>query len=219
MEPVASPDLNARLDRLERGSRRDRAIGFAVLALLFVTAQAPGSTPVTTTAPYTVRNASGASATLSATGLTVRDAQGNVRVFEGIDSGGRPSLDMRDTAGTLRESMYLLDGRPLLRLFDSSGKRREEVGLDDKGDGLLQLNDASEKLRLEIGRATGGNPNLSLYGSDEKLRAYIATDDVSPYMVMRDAAGNDRVTVGGYTDGTFGIGIKSETKAVLWKAP
>ena len=137
MEPVAFPDLDARVARLERGSRRDRAIGFAVLALLFVTAQAPGSTPVTTSAAYTVRDASGASSTLSATGLTVRDAKGNVRVFEGIDSGGRPSLDMHDTAGTLRESMYLLDGVPKLRLFDTNGKRREEVGLDDKGDGLF----------------------------------------------------------------------------------
>jgi hypothetical protein len=219
MEPIASPDLDVRVARLERGSRRDRAIGFAVLALLFVTAQAPGSAPVTTSAPYTVRNASGESATLSATGLTVRDAKGNARVFEGIDSGGRPSLDMHDTAGTLRESMYLLDGVPKLRLFDSNGKRREEVGLDDKGDGLFQLNDANEKLRLQIYRAASGNPSLALYGSDESLRAYIATDDVSPYLVMRDAAGNDRVTVGGYTDGTFGMALKSETKAVLWKAP
>jgi hypothetical protein len=219
MEPVVSPDLDIRVARLERGSRRDRAIGFAVLALLFATAQAPGSAPVTTSASYTVRNASGASATLSATGLTVRDAKGNARVFEGIDSGGRPSLDMHDTAGTLRESMYLLDGVPKLRLFDTSGKRREEVGLDDKGDGLLQLNDASEKLRLQLTRVTGGDPQLQLYGSDEKLRAYFATDDTSPYLVMRDAAGNNRVYVGGYSDGPIGINIKNESGTVLWKAP
>jgi hypothetical protein len=217
MEPVASPELQARVERQERGSRRDRAIGFAVLALLFVTAQAPGSTPVTTSAPYTVRSASGASATLSSTGLTVRDAKGNVRVFDGIDSGGRPSLDMHDAAGVLRESMYLLDDAPKFRLFDSSGKRREEVGLDAKGNGLLQLNDANEKLRLDM--EANGNPAFDLYGSDEKLRAYFATDDVSPYLVMRDAAGNNRVYVGGYSDGPIGINIKNESNTVLWQAP
>lgn len=217
MEPMASIDLDTRVARLERGSRRDRTIGFAVLALLFVTAQAPANAPVTTSAPYTVRNASGASATLSANGLTVRDAKGNVRVFDGLDAGGRPSLDMRDSTGELRESMYLLDGRPLLRLFDSSGKRREEVGLDEKGNGMLQLNDANEKLRLEMEAI--GNPSFDLYGTDEKLRAYFATDDVSPYIVMRDAAGNNRVSVGGYTDGSFGMNVKSDTNAVLWKAP
>ena len=219
MEPVAFPDLDARVARLERGNRRDRAIGFAVLALLFVTAQAPGSTPVTTSAAYTVRDASGASSTLSATGLTVRDAKGNVRVFEGIDSGGRPSLDMHDTAGTLRESMYLLDGVPKLRLFDTNGKRREEVGLDDKGDGLFQLNDANEKLRLQLARASSGDPQLQLYGTDEKLRAYFATDDVSPYLVMRDAAGNNRVYVGGYSDGTIGMNVKNASGTVQWQAP
>ena len=49
---------------------------------------------------------------------------------------------------------------------------------------------------------------MGLYGSDEKLRAYFATDDASPYLVMRDNAGTTRVYAGGYQDGAIGIDVR-----------
>jgi hypothetical protein len=58
-----------------------------------------------------------------------------------------------------------------------------------------------------------------LYGSDAKLRAFFSTDDDSPYLVMKDAAGTTRVYAGGYTDGSIGLSIRNAADTVLWKAP
>ena len=212
-------DLGPRVTRLERSSRRDRAIGFAVLALLFATAQAPAAGP-TGTQPVTVRDATGASTTLYAGGMTVSDAAGRARLFVGLDTEGRPSVDLHDATGKLRESMYLQQDVPTLRLFDAIGKRRAEIRLDTMQNGELLIDDANEKLRLALFRSTtSGDPQIALYGSDEKIRGYFATDDVSPYLVMKDANGQTRVTAGGYTDGTVGMAIRDATNNVLWKAP
>jgi hypothetical protein len=58
-----------------------------------------------------------------------------------------------------------------------------------------------------------------LYGTDEKLRAYFSTDDISSYLVMRDAAGTNRVYAGGYTDGSMGMDVRDVSNKVVWKAP
>ena len=192
MERSSGPDLVARVARLESSSRRDRAIVLAVALLALATAQAPGpgSTPVV------IRDSSGSSATLTGKGLTVRDAAGHERAFIGIDADNRPSVDLGDSTGRLRESMYLLNELPVLRQFDTAGKRRAEIRLDASNDGELLLNDANEK-----------------------LRAYFATDDDSPYLVMRDNAGTTRIYAGGYKDGTIGLDIRNASNTVLWKAP
>ncbi len=215
MEHSADPDLGARVARLESSRRRDRTIVLAVALIVLATAQTPGpgSTPVV------IRDGSGASSTLTGKGLSVRDAAGHERAFFGIDADGHPSVDLTDSAGRLRQSMYLLNESPVLRQFDGSGKRRAELRLDANNDGELLLSDANEKLRLALFRTTGGDPELGLYGSDEKLRAYFATDDDSPYLVMRDAAGTTRVYAGGYKDGSIGLVIRDASNAVLWKAP
>ena len=210
-------DLSARVARLESSSRRDRAIVVAVAVLALATAQAPAPTAQST--PVVVRDATGVSATLTAKGLTVRDAAGHERTFVGIDADNRPSVDLGDSAGQLRESMYLLNELPVLRQFDKAGKRRAEIRLDANNDGELLINDAAEKLRLALFRTSGGDPQLGLYGSDEKLRAYFSTDDASPYLVMRDNAGTTRVYAGGYQDGTIGLDIRNASNTVLWKAP
>ena len=187
-------DLSARVARLESSSRRDRAIVVAVAVLALATAQAPAPTAQST--PVVVRDATGVSATLTAKGLTVRDAAGHERTFVGIDADNRPSVDLGDSAGQLRESMYLLNELPVLRQFDKAGKRRAEIRLDANNDGELLINDAAEK-----------------------LRAYFSTDDASPYLVMRDNAGTTRVYAGGYQDGTIGLDIRNASNTVLWKAP
>ena len=215
-----SADLTARVARLESSSRRDRAIVLAVALVAFVTAQtAQSASPARgTSVPVIVRDATG-SATLTANGLTVRDAAGRRRTFIGIDADNRPSVDLNDTAGTLRESMYLLKELPVLRQFDKAGKRRAEIRLDSTQDGELLFSDANEKLRLALFRTSTGDPQLGLYGTDEKLRAYLGTDDDSPYLVMRDKAGTTRLYAGGYKSGSIGIDVRGAADDVLWKAP
>jgi hypothetical protein len=115
--------------------------------------------------------------------------------------------------------MYLLKDLPVLRQFDSAGKRRAEMRLDSTNDGEFLINDQNEKLRLALFRTTSGDPQLGLYGTDEKLRAYLGTDDASPYLVMRDAGATTRVYAGGYKDGSIGLDVRNSANTVLWKAP
>jgi hypothetical protein len=212
----SSSELAGRVTRLERGLRRDRLIIFSVLVLALATAQAPSAPG---SAPIVVRDAAGGSATLTARGLVVRDASGKTRVKVGLDEQSYPGIDLGDTTGVLRESMYLLNDLPVLRQFDSNGKRRAEMRLDSSNDGELLLNDQNEKLRLALFRTTSGDPQLGLYGSDEKLRAYLSTDNDSPYLVMRDSAATTRVYAGGYKDGSIGMDVRNAANTVLWKAP
>jgi hypothetical protein len=206
-----------RIAQLERSSRRDRAIALAIMAFVLVTAQAPAPRA---TAPLTVRDASGASATLTAAGLTIRDSGGTERFFGGLDDEGRPSVDLSDKTGVLRESVYLFgtDSFPTLRQFDPNGKRRMEMRLDSGNDGELLINDANEKTRLGLYRTASGDPQIGLYGSDEKLRAYFSTDDDSPYLVMRDSSQTIRTYIGGYQDGTIGMDLRGTDGKTLWKA-
>jgi hypothetical protein len=226
MERSSDPDLVARVARLEGSRRLHRAVIAAVAILAVATAQTPSGG--STSAPTVVRDASGASATLTSQGLTVRDAAGHTRVFAGVDADGRPSVDLADGSGQLRESMYLLAVKldngsaaelPILRQFDAKGKRRAEMRLDNTEDGELLLDDASETIRAALFRTKSGDPQLGLYGSDAKLRAFFSTDDDSPYLVMKDAAGTTRVYAGGYTDGSIGLSIRNAADTVLWKAP
>jgi len=210
-------ELVRRVSRLEGGVRRDRLVVFGALVLVFFTAQAPAGPVVAV--PVVVRDAAGGSATLTSKGLTVRDATGKIQVVAGIDVDGRPGVDLGDSSGQLRESMYLLNELPVLRQFDAAGKRRAEIRLDSSNDGELLINDANEKLRLALFRTSSGDPEFGLYGTDEKLRGYFASDNDSPYLVMRDSSGTTRVYAGGYKDGSIGMDVRNSANTVLWKAP
>lgn len=82
--------------------------------------------------------------------------------------------------------------------------------LDATIDGELLITDQNEKLRLALFRTTKSDPQLGLYGADEKLRAYFATDDDSPYLVIRDARGTTRVYAGDTENGDDVIRDASE---------
>jgi hypothetical protein len=215
----SSETLFARVTRLERSSRRDRAIVLGVIVVAVLTAQTSAPQGNVSPTPIVVRDASGMSAMLGASGLTVRDASGKVRLFAGVDDQGRPSLDERDSTGALRQSMYLFDQQPTLRQFDALGKRRLELKLNTRDSGEVRLTDANENLRGAFFVAASGNPQVGLYGTDEKLRAFFSTDEQSPYLVMRDATGANRVNIGGFADGSIGMDIRNASNTVLWKAP
>ena len=191
-----SPDLASRLTHLESTIKRDRIIGIFVLAFVLVGARAVAESGAKASGPIVVHTTTG-SATLDGSGLTVRDSSGQERAFYGLDDEGRPDIDMMDSKGLLRQSIYLLSDEPTIRQFDANGKRRVDLFLDDSNEARLTLSDASENVRI----------NLQQSASDE------------PYLQMSDASQNTRVHIGGYTDGTIGLDLRDAANSVLWKAP
>lgn len=207
--------LSDRIARLENVARRERAIAIGLLALLMATGQAPAPT---SSGPVIITSST-SSATLDSRGLTVRDHSREL-LFAGLDSSGKPSLDLSDSAGRLRESMYLLAGNPILRDFDAAGKRRAEVFLaGDSGNGEFLIFDAAEVRRLALFHGSSGLPEFALYGSDAKVRAYLSTDDGMPYLGMNDNGGATRLVMGAYTGGRAGMDVRDSAGKALWSQP
>jgi hypothetical protein len=205
--------LVARIARLEAVARRDRTFALGSLVVLLATAQ---TAPVS--GPISVAGASG-SATIAAAGLVVRDASKIVRQDVGLDSNGYPSLDFQDAAGNLREAMYLLNDRPILRQFDSTRKRRAEAFLSATGNGEFSILDAAENTRLNFFQGDKDLPEFALYGSDAKARAYISSDDAGPFLVMKDGNGNTRLDMGTYTGGSVGLDVRNAAGTTLFSKP
>jgi hypothetical protein len=209
--------LDARVARLERTVRRDRTIALAALAILFATAQsAPSSTPLS------VRSQE-ASTEVTASGVVVRDAKGQQRLFVGLDSKGRPSVDLRDAAGKLRQTIFLASGgdAPTFRQFDAAGTTRLEAYLSSPGEfPNFRLLDSNGKRRLSafIGSDTG-NPEFGVFGSDEQARAYLVGDDRGAYFDIRDASKTIRAQMGIYPEGDFGMFLANASGQTIWREP
>jgi hypothetical protein len=212
---VSEAALQARVARLERAARRERIVALGVLALALATAQAPAPT----SSPVIVRDAHG-SATLTARGLTIRDASNTTRILVGLDDHGYPSVDLSDTGGSLREAMDVISDHPVLRQYDKAGKRRAELFLaSDTDNGEFVIRDTSETNRAALFIGTKGLPEIAFYGSDAKARAYLSADDIGAYLVMNDRSAVSRVVMGNYTDGHVGMDIRDAAGNALWKAP
>lgn len=215
---MTEAQLLARVEQLERVARRDRALALGVLALALATAQAPAPQP--RSAPVVVRDASGRSATLSAAGVTIADARGTIREDAGLDGDGYPSVDLYDTSGAVRQAMYLLKERPVLRQFDQAGKARAELQLAaDTENGEFVVRDAAEVTRAAAFIGAQGLPELALYGSDGKVRAYLSADDAGPYLVMNDGAANARAVAGRNDSGKFGMEVRNADGETSWSKP
>ncbi|MEO9135023.1 MAG: hypothetical protein ABI316_00265, partial [Casimicrobiaceae bacterium] len=215
--PVTDILLADRIARLERVARRDRVLALGALALALATAQAPAPRAQP---PLTVRDAAGNTATLSSSGLSVRDPSHTVRIDTGLDASGYPSVDLYDASGTIRQAMYLLKDRPVLRQFDKDGKRRAEMFVaSDTENGEFVLRDATDTPRLAAFLGTKGLPELALYGSDAKVRAYISADDSGPYLVMKDAQAVSRLVAGQYTSGKMGMDVRDTSGTAVWTKP
>lgn len=210
-----SSELAARVARLEAKVKRDRTIALAALAILFATAQsAPSSTPLS------VRSQQ-ASTQVTASGVVVRDANGQQRVFIGLDSEGRPSIDLRDGTGKLRQTLFLTSGNsaPTFRQFDASGTTRLEAYLSIPGEyPNLRLLDNNGKRRLSafIGSDTG-NPEIGVFGSDEQARGYLVAEDKGAYFDIRDASKTIRAQMGVYPEGGFGIFLANASGQTTWR--
>ena len=172
-QPLAE-ELAARVAKLESKVRRDRTIALGALAILFATAQAAPS-GTSGSQPITVRGAN-SSTQLTASGIVISDGSGKTRIYVGFDSEGRPSVDMRDASGQLRQTLYLASAQsaPVMRQFDANGK---------------------ERLSAFIGTTTGAG-EFAVYGSDENVRGYLVGGEGGGYMAFNDGRKVERLWLG-----------------------
>jgi hypothetical protein len=212
---MSDATLAARIERLERVARRDRVLALGALVLALATAQSPSPSG----APLRVRDARGA-ATITANGIAFVDATNVTRLDMGFDGDRYPAVDLYDSAGTIRQSMYLLRDRPVLRQFDKAGHRRAEMFLgSDTQNGEFVIRDDADVTRAAVFIGTKGLPEFAVYGSDANVRAYLATDDDAPYLVMKDRSATSRLVMGAYESGKIGMDVRDASGAAVWSKP
>jgi hypothetical protein len=190
---MLAEDLAARVAKLESKVRRDRTIALGALAILFVTAQSsPSQQPLKVSGPNSTTE-------VTAAGIVISDANGKQRIYVGFDSEGRPSVDMRDATGQLRETLYLAkeQSAPAMRQFDSNGKARTEIGVATSGNPSIKLMDQNEKERLSafIGSKTNAG-EFAVWGPDENVRGYLVAGDGGGYLALNDGSKIERVWLG-----------------------
>jgi hypothetical protein len=144
---TASDAVSARLDRLERESRRWRRVALGswlAIAALLLLGQSPTRASRPTSPARTVeaerfvlRDPRGRTgATLGWEGddtprLTLHDPSGQPRAVLAVGAGGAPGLTLFDTDGTTVRAALVVgpDGAPGLALFDPAGKPRLAAAL------------------------------------------------------------------------------------------
>lgn len=234
--------LVSRLEALERQNRHLKAGGFAIAAAI-VAAVFIGAAEQASTQPITIKDASGHRVRIDATGVTVYDSSSR-RAFVGLDDKGRPSLDLRDKDGTLRQSVYLsTDGYPDLiqadekgndrlwfylskpgnnpnfKLLDTKGTERANYYIGTEGEPELRLLDSSgtERAAFYIGYETH-SPEITLEGPDGKERVAVSGQS-TPFFRITDNSNQQRAFLGIYDDGNAGAFTKNASGTTTWSAP
>jgi hypothetical protein len=230
--PLTTPDtVTARLDRLERESRRWRraALGsWLAIAALLLLGQGPSRAPSPANPARTVeaerfvlRDARGrAGATLGweandTPRLALHDAGGQSRAVLTVGSGGSPGLTLLDADGvTIRAALVVgPDGAPGFALFDPDGKARLAAALfhgsvpgraagSREPTPAIVAYDAAGVVRATFG-LRGSDAGLELADSRGTARTVLRIQrDGTPDLVLRDGDGRGRAGLSVLPDGT-----------------
>jgi hypothetical protein len=224
----------ARLDRLERESRRWRraALGawLAIAALLLLGQGSPrGARPPAPRAVeaerFVLRNAQGrAGATLGWEAddmprLVLHDPAGRPRTLLTVGSGGAPGLSLLGADGkTVRAALVVgPDGAPGLALFDAAGKPRLAAALFHTGGAggagrepapALVAYDSAGVVRATFGLRATDVAGLELADGRGAARAVLRVQpDGAPDLALRDGEGRGRASLGVLADGTPALNL------------
>jgi hypothetical protein len=202
------------LERIERSTamlRRTQTVVLGAVLLIGLGGQAPASRTIGTP---------GGAHTALGNGVGVYDAAGTRRVFIGFSTLDLPVVRESDAAGRTRLDFSLgTGGQPLLNEQSAGGTVRSTIMLSASGEGQATISSEAGTHRASLFESSEHRPNLMMYDAAGNQSGYLAADDTGGYVVLRDLSGTHRVTFGAYTDGTFGISVRSAASAVLWKAP
>jgi hypothetical protein len=218
MAPLCVDSLTARVERLERESRRWRRLAagsWLLVAALGLLGQAapPRTTPARPAPPGRA---------VEAERFVLRDARGRVGAVLGWADDG-PRLALYDAAGQPRAALDVgASGAPRLTLLDADGRTlRAALLIGPDGAPGLALFDAAARPRLAValfaerGRARAGGgrrgpvPAVAVYDETGAFRATLGllAGDVAG-LDLADGRGGVRIALGVQPDGAPGLVLR-----------
>jgi hypothetical protein len=152
--------LTARLDRLERQSRRWQRLAGLAAAIVGASVLLGAVPHKREKAPQEVR----------ATRFILLDGADRPRAELSTLAEHQPRLTLADADGKPRLVLELSPhGEPSIGLLDAAGHRRFAVSLDLYGT-LLRIADDAGQLRAALAVPAAGEPELELVGRDDRVR-------------------------------------------------
>jgi hypothetical protein len=239
--PLPAPDpITARLDRLERESRRWRRAALcswlAISALLLL-GQSPSPRATRSANPartveaerFVLRDSrGGVAATLGWDAedmprLALNDPKGQPRAVLTVGAGGAPGLTLLDADGTTTRAALVVgpDGAPGLALFDPAGKPRLAAALFHRstaGRGVtarepapaIVAYDGAGVVRVTFG-IKGSDATLELADNRGTARSVMRVPaDGTPDLLLRDGDGRGRASLSVLSDGTPALNLNGQ---------
>lgn len=159
-------------------------------------------------AEYYVSNADGSAR------ISLDAADGSARFF--LHAGDLPFLALGDKGYSQRAYLGLTtEGQGLLRMRDTNGK--EIVSIEGQAQPFIRLSEAGTE-RVFVGVNTGEKGELEFENSNGYKNMILQGGD-QPFLSMYDLAGNDRVDLGFYSNGSQGVSFNSSAGTLLWGSP
>jgi len=130
-------------------------------------------------------------------------------------------ISLYDTSGRRRlELGWNSASQPGVYFSDARGTTRMGLFLSDSSSPVVRLYSGSGANVADFAEGTSGYPGLFFYDSNHVQRAYMgmsSTDD--PIADIWDSSSIVRTHMGQYSDGSYGFNAKDSSGSVLWQSP
>jgi hypothetical protein len=131
------------------------------------------------------------------------------RLAVAVGDGGQPFLGVYDSKGRTRASLWVDEAdNPVLALMDQGNARRVLLNIDERGHSHVNFYDASKARRLFLGEDNSGQPTLGVYDSKGQGRAFLGVDKAdSPGLRLYDQSNIQRALLHVAGDGLPGLSL------------
>lgn len=214
-----STEVAARIEKLERESRRLKIVSFTTtLALVAVTAigaAAVGSGTVTSK-PFTIVDKTGhARVKLDALGLHIFDAKGRERLSAIVNEYNQPAFRLADPTGLVRFRAYITPKNdPSIKFEDEKNNDRMWLDLSS-----MDFYDKAGNDRLVVGMTAQDPSPLVRFFSPAGKTLMTLESGSAPFIRFFDSSGTKRGYFGIYDDGSSGAQFWNSSGTSVWSSP
>jgi hypothetical protein len=231
-DTAAYEGLAARVDQLERQSRRLKRQLFAALVGLLCLGTISATTAQQRSISFSGPKGSvridamgihflthgkeratlGYSKTYTTPSLRFTDAGGAERAYIGISSEDSALMQMYNTRG---DKSVSLSGNGVLYFYDDSGTKRLYLGTTTTGNGIVEIYNTSGSLQSEL-----ASDFLRLGDGSGTEREYIGVTTTDEAVVkLWDRSHTERNFMGEFTDGVAGFASYNTSGTSTWSSP